>query len=434
MRGIQKKFYSLYQFNPTQIAAASGVNYTVAQDAVPQDRLVSRVFLRVRSDLVMTGSTSAKLAINSSVSRRAFFNALISSVAVTMPGHPLDPQVVQTQGLGELVDSFGRLGILPTCPQLFGEGNFYSQLAQASRAPNITPAGTNGSHFISLEIPIIDQRYPGAGQAMYLSAKRLNGLAVNFTMGTLSFTDLNGTVVAFPTGTGSAAGVTSVELVAETYAANGGQPVNAWPPQFAKLSNGTQAEATLNPQGGAVALAVVRIPTATADSVDYITRTYAFTDPQNLNESAETSFTPKLYIDGAQPSDVVNRGFEYSCGLDLIDAMATAQASAHQLRATNTATVGDAYKAPSFYVDSGVPLVWNAPDGAFFESLSFGLHRVVFPNSWVAIGNRDIYTVIFPIVPGADNSKAITQEAVTAGIRGGNSFWERLKSILPNRG
>lgn len=433
MRGIQKRFYSLYQFSPTQIVANGGINYTVAASAVPKDRLVSRVFLRVRSDLVCPNTTS-KIAINSSVSRRAFFNALISSVAVTMPGHPLDPQVVQTQGLGELVESFGRLGILPTCPQLFGEGNYYSQIAQADRQPNITPAGTNGSHYISLEIPIIDQRYPGAGQSMYLSAARLDGLAVNFTMGSLSFTDLNSSTITFPTGSGSTAGVTAVELVAETFAAHGGIPVNAWPPQFSKISNGTQPEITLNPQGGAVGLAVVRIPTATADSVDYLTRTYAFTDAQNLTESAETSFTPKLYVDGQQPSDIVNRGFEYSCGLDLIDAMATAQASAHQLRATNTTTVGDAYKGPSFFNDSGVPLVWNAPDGAFFESISFGEHRVVFPNQWVAIGNRDVYCVIFPITPGGDASKAVTQEAVTAGIRGGKSFWDRLRSILPNRG
>jgi hypothetical protein len=431
-RSIQKKYISLYQFQTTQVAAGSGVNWTVTRGAVPADRMVSRVFLRVRSDLVIS-SSAAKLAINSSVARRNLFNALVSSISMVMPGHPLDQQFVQAQGLGELVESHGRIGIMPTCPQLFGEGQYYGEIAQAARSA-VTPAATNGSHFITLEVPLIDQRFPGVGNQFYLGGNRLDGLALTLTMGALTFTDLNSNTITFPDGTGGTAGVTSVELVAETFASPDGGIRDAWPPQFSKIPNGTTPEVILNPVGGAIAAATVRIPTLGAnDSVDYLTRNYAFTSATGLTEAQETSFTPLLFIDGVQQSDVSSRGFEYIAGIDLINAQTTAVATAHQLRATDTSTVGDGYNPPSFYRDSGVPLVWNAPDSNFFEGLSFGQHRVLFNNLWASIGNRDIYCVIFPVIPGGSASKVMSEDAVKAGRRAGSGVWDRILSILPGR-
>ena len=431
-RSIQKKYVSIYQFQTTQVAAGSGVNWTITKGAVPADRMVSRLFLRVRSDLVINTATT-KLAFNSAVSRRDFFNSLVSSISMVMPGHPLDQQFIQAQGLGELVESHGRLGIYPTCPQLFGEQQYYGQITQAARS-NVTASPGNGSHFITLEVPLIDQRFPGVGNLFYLSGARLDGVAMTLTIGSLTTTDLNSNTVTFPNGTGSAAGVTSIELVAETFANPNGGMRDAYPPQFAKIPNGTTPEVILNPVGGAIAAATVRIPTLGAnDSVDYLTRTYAFTTATALTEAQETSFTPLLFVDGVQQSDISSRGFEYIAGIDLINAQSTAVATAHQLRATNTSTVGDGNNPPSFYRDSGVPLIWNAPDANFFEGLSFGQHRVLFNNLWAAIGNRDIYVVIFPVIPGGTDTKVLSEDAQKAGRRGGSGIWDRILSILPSR-
>lgn len=428
--GLQQ--HLIKSFDATQITANGGINYTLPSSPVPEGRLVRRLFLRVRSDLVVANNT-ARLALMSQVTRRNMFNAFAASVAVTMPGHPLGDQVIQSQGLGELVESYGRVGIFPTCPNLFGEGQYFGDVAQKRRS-NVTPAGTDGGMYVSMQIPLVDLRFQGAGNAYYLAPKRLAGVALNLTLGTFTFNDLNSVAITFPNGSGSTAGVTSLELVAETVPNNTGGSSEAWPPVFTKLNNGVQSDVTLNPQGGAIALAVVRIPTLVAnDSVDYVTRTYAFTSATSLAAAQQADFNPMLKVDGRQASDITVRGFEDFTGLDLINAQANAVATAHQLRATDTATVGDGYDPPSFYNDSGIPLVWNSPDENFFEGISFGLHQVTFPNQWVAIGDRLIYCVIFPILPGADDSKAKPESAIVAGRRGGMGIWDRIKSILPSR-
>lgn len=429
--GLQQ--HLIKSFDASQIVANGGINYTIPSRPVPDGRLVRRLFLRVRSDLVLPSST-ARLALMSQVTRRNLFNALVSSVAITMPGHPMGDQIVQSQGLGELVESYGRLGVFPVCPNLFGEGQYFGEVAQKNRMPNITPAGINGSMFVSMQIPLVDQRFQKAGNSYFLAPERLAGVAINLTLGTFTFNDLNSMAVTFPNGSGSAAGVTCLELVAETVPNNTGGSSQAWPPIFTKINNGTQSDVTLNPQGGAVALAIVRIPTLGAnDSVDYITRTYAFTNATSLSSAQQADFNPMLKVDGKQASDITVRGFEDFTGLDLIVAQADAVATAHQLRATDNATVGDGYDPPSFYNDSGVPLVWNSPDENFFEGISFGLHQVTFPNQWVAIGDRLIYCVIFPILPGGADSKAKPESAIVAGRRGGSGIWNKILSILPGR-
>jgi hypothetical protein len=425
------RYHILQKFDATQIVANGGVNLTVEDGAVPRGRMVSRVFLRVRTDLLLAAVAPATIAINSAAGRLLFNDALVSQISASMKDHPLSPTFIQSQSYGRIADQFARLGVFPTSPEMYGEGQYNSELTPRQRNI-VVPGAGNQAHFATLELPIIDQRYPGAGTSLFLGAEQLDGLGVNMTFGAFTFTELGGNVVTIPNGTGGAAGVTAVDLVAESLPVPGGGMQKAFPPLFARIQNGTTSSVVLNPEGGAIASAVVRIPTigAAGDSLDRLIRDFAFTVANNLQESAETEFSPTLIVDGNTPKDQAQRGLQHYAGLDLINAQATAVATAHQLRATNASTVGDSGIAPAWYHDGGVPIVWCSPDSNFFAGLSCGKHQVLFPNAWTALGAREIFVASFPSIPGADDNKVTPPAAVEAGQRAGRSAWSRIKQYL----
>lgn len=431
MRARNARYHVLQKFDSTQIVANGGVNLTVEDGAVPRGRMVSRVFLRVRTDLLIGAAAPAQLAINSAAGKFALFTNLISSISASMKSHPLSATFIQPQSYGRVADQFARLGVFPTSPELFGEGQYNADITPAQRLV-VVPGVLNQSHFVTLELPIIDQRYPGLGTSMFLGAEQLDGLGLNMTFGAFGFTDLNGNAVSIPNGTGGAAGVTAVDLVAESFPVPGGGVQRNYPPLFARIQNGTTSQLVLNPEGGAIASAVVRIPLIAGndDSVDRLIRDFAFTVATNLQESAETEFSPTLTVDGAVPKDLTERGLQYYAGIDLINAQATAVATAHQLRATNASTVGDAGQPPAWYHDGGVPIVWCSPDSNFFESLSIGKHVLQFPNAWTALGNREIFVASFAAVPGPDASKVIPPAAREAGSRAGTTAMARILQFL----
>lgn len=435
MRANSMRYHVLQKFDSTQIVANGGVNLTVEEGAVPRGRMVSRMFLRVRTDILIGAAAPAMFAVNSAAGRFALFTNLVSQISASMKDHPLSATFIQNQGYGRVADQFARLGVFPTCPEVFGEGQFNGNIVPRPRLV-VVPGAGNQSHFATLELPIIDQRYPGAGTSLFLGAEQLDGMGVNLTFGAFAFTDLNANPISIPNGTGGATGVTAVDLVAESYPIPGGGTQKAFPPLFARIQNGTTSQVVLNPEGGAVASAVIRIPLIAGadDSVDRLIRDFAFTVNNNLQESAETEFTPTLSVDGATPKDITARGLQHYAGLDLINAQATAVATAHQLRATNTSTVGDANIAPAWYHDGGVPIVWCSPDSNFFSSLSVGKHQLQFPNGWTALGAREIFVASFPAIPGAAATKVIPPAALEAGNRAGKSVMERIREFLGVRG
>lgn len=428
MRANSMRYHVLQKLDSTQIVANGGVNITVEDGAIPRGRMVSRVFLRVRTDMAI-GVLAVNLNIQSAAAKFTLFNALIAQISASMEKHPLSATFIQNQSYGRVADTFGRLGVFPTSPELFGEGQYNAEIAPRQRLAVVPVAQ---SHFATMELPVIDQRYPGAGTSMFLGAEQLDGMGLNITFGSFAFNDLNGIAVTFPNGTGAATGVTAVDLVAESYPIPGGGTQKGYPPLFSRIQNGTTSQVVLNPEGGAVASAVVRIPLIAGadDSLDRVIRDFAFTVPTNLQESAETEFTPTLSVDGATPKDITARGLQHYAGLDLINAQATAVATAHQLRATNRSILGDAFIPPAWYHDGGVPIVWCSPDSNFFASLSVGKHQLQFPNAWTALGNREIFVVQFAPIPGAATSKVIPPAALEAGNRAGRSAMDRILQFL----
>lgn len=430
MRVYSPRFHSVLKWNSTQIAASQGVSTSVNNGTVPRGRLISRAFLRVRSDLVV-GSATAKLAVGTALQRAALMTALVSSLQITTAAaHPIQTQICEQMALGDLGLMQADIGIYPLCPQLYGDGQYSGQILAEKRSA-VTPAALTQSHFVSLEIPLIDQRVRGAGTSLYLPPDALDGTTFTFTMGAFTFVDGNGTTITIPNGSGAATGVTSIELVIESVPNPSGSPRVAFPLVFKKTPNGTTSQMVLNPSGGAIAAAKVRIPSIGNDSLAYLVRTYAFTSTSSLDEAEEAAFTPQLRVDGNLPSDLVNRGLECYAGLDLIAADAAAVATSHGLRATDDATAAGAgaYVPGSTYYDPGTRLVWNASAANFFEGLSFGRHEVIFPGAWTSIGNRDIYTVLVPDV-GAQGNPVVSPAAQAASGRATRGVLARLAAVF----
>lgn len=432
MRVHSSKYLSIYQFSATQVAAGAGVNWTIPDGAVPPGRLIKRCFLRVRSDLVTT-SLSTALSLGTQTVRSALMTGLIASVQATVAkAHPIQTQIVEQMALGDLSRLQADVGIFPTCPQGFGDGQYQGTITPRPRSA-VIPAGSNGSHYISIEIPLVDQAFMGAGTSLYLPHDALDGASFTFTVGTLSFTDGAGNTISIPGGTGSTAGVSSYELMIEHVANPDGKPRAAHPAVYRKIPMGTQPQVTLNPNGGAVAAATIRIPSIGGgdDSVDYLVRTQAFTSATSLVEAQEGAFNPQLRIDGRLPSDLAYRGFELFCGLDRINAQSAAVATAHGLRASNlgiTKAEGAMYPQSRFY-DLGVPLVWNAPDANFFAGLSFGRHDLTIPGAWNSLGSREIYVVLLPDTD-AQGSAIVPPSAAVAGARSTKGVFARVLRLL----
>jgi hypothetical protein len=438
MRAINPKYQTLYTLQTTQIVSGGAVNINVDTSPIPRDQMVSRVFLRVRTDLTV-GSGSAKIDIASEYNRKTFLDALISQLTVDMPNAQGDaggPQIVQSMGLGDLYDLYRQIGIRPTAPTLFGaEGTFFAPVTPAKRNA-VTPAPSTQAHYVYLEMPLVDCRIPGAGSGMYLGGDQLAGMNVQLTFGGFTFNDSALTAITIPSGTGSATvGVTAIDIVAEYMATPDGRGRRASPLHFERVYNGVTSDLTLNPQGGAVLCSRLVLASAPADGLADIVRDNIFSTATNLQESAEAAWNPQLKIDGQVPRDLPFRGLEIFAGVDQLNAgLAGLGVDPNALRFANAGTTGAASICPTGYSDYGITLLWVQPSNNLFQELTFGRVDVSFPNNWTTLGNRTLYQVIAYPLSGPDDARAIPGAAQKAAAkasatnRGG--FAARLLSIL----
>ena len=438
MRAINPKYQSLYTFQTTQIVSGGAVNVNVDTSPIPKDQMVSRVFLRVRTDITISSSTSP-IQIASEYVRKTFFDALVSQITVDMPNAQGDaggPQIVQSMGLGDVCDLYRQVGIRPTAPTLFGaEGTFFGPISPAKRSA-ITPLPGTAAHYAYLEIPLVDCRMPGAGSAMFLGGDQLAGMNIQLTFGAFSVSDSASNTLTIPNGSGSSTvGVTAIDVVAEYMATPDGAGRKASPLHLERIYNGTTSDLTLNPQGGAVLASRLILASAPSDGLADIVRDNVFSVATNLQESAEAAWNPQLKIDGQVPRDLPFRGLEIFAGVDQLNAgLAGLGVDPNALRFANAGTTGPATVCPTAYSDFGVNLLWVQPSNNLFQELTFGRVDVSFPNNWTTLGNRTLYQVIAYPLSGPDDARAIpgaAQKAVakaSATNRGG--FAARLLSIL----
>lgn len=397
MRGASHPYKVLRTFDTTDIAANNPITYTMEKDKVEPGKRVRRIFFRWNTDVIL-GSSTAKINLASEVARKSLFDGMISRIQVNMPSAGADrPLKVEQMSFGELMYLHSKLGVYPTCPQLFGDGQFAGPVSPLKRTA-VTDASGTQSHFCEFELPILDLDLPGFGGSLLIGSEQLENMTLQITFGALTASDDASVGITIPNGTGGTAGVSSVELCVDYEDLAPGVKVVGNVPIYRKLDNGTTTTIMLNPEGGAILCANVRFSALSDDSLGNILRTYVFSSAQDLGQAQLANWNPLIEVDGKSARDLPFRGFTTYCNLDQINAGIGPRATANALRATNASATTAAGKTRQAINDPGLDLIWpggSDPSQNALNAISVGRHNITWPNAWnaSAFGQRTIFLV-----------------------------------------
>jgi hypothetical protein len=285
---------------PSSNLAAAG-NFTYSLKSAGRNRCVHGLYLRMVFDLTAASGTPGVVTLDDEDARQNLFTALVSQVKLTGSKPGVKGDIVQQMTLGEHYQITRQLGIIPVCPTLLESG--FGAIPLDPRT-----GGPANSTNVELIYPILPADLgPEAGSLFALGSEQLEGMALNITFGSFSWTDSAGQVWTVAGGSATGAKI-DAEIMFRFRDLDPGLVFVGNPIRYRRIQNTDSGRVNLT-QDGITLGHVLRLGTAgtytAADSAANLLRTLCYSTGSTL--SNQDIYRIQQFIGGQDQPDPIYR-------------------------------------------------------------------------------------------------------------------------------